>query len=177
MIFIGIGANLNSPEHGAPLQTCEAAVHALTNSGLRVMEQSNWYESAPVPVSDQPWFINGVVRVETDLDAPGLMHLLHTIEDDFGRVRVKRNEARVLDMDLLCYDEMVMRVADGAGPVVPHPRMTARAFVLKPMAELAPDWHHPITGQRIKALIDALPADQVARPLSLAGGLPDTRQA
>ena len=88
-IFIGLGANLDHPVHGSPLQTCEKALDALTASGVRVLARSPWYKSQPVPVSDQPWFINGVARVETALDAAGLLALLHAVEERFGRVRAE----------------------------------------------------------------------------------------
>ena len=169
MILIGIGANLPSPEHGTPLETCKAAVRALDDAGLAVSAQSTWYESMPVPVSDQPWFINGVVRVETDRDVPDVLALLHSIEADFGRVRAERNAPRILDMDLLCYGQRIVGGDGEGGAVVPHPRMAERAFVLKPLAELAPEWRHPVSGLPISALIEALPADQVARPLGSSG--------
>ena len=138
-------------------------MRALDGAGLVVIARSNWYESAPVPVSDQPWFINGVVHVKTDMDVANVLARLHEVEADFGRIRLKKNDARVLDLDLLCYDEVVMGGEGGA--VVPHPRMSERAFVLKPMAELAPQWCHPQTGLTIEALIGSLPADQVALPI------------
>lgn len=162
-LYIGIGANLAHPDHGGPLETCQAAVQALAARGLAVAAQSLWYESAPVPVSDQPWFVNGVVAVETDLAAADVMVVLHTIEADFGRVRGARNAARTLDLDLLDFRGRV--IDDGAGPVVPHPRMADRAFVLLPLSGLAPEWVHPVSGVAIADLIRALPKGQDIRPV------------
>jgi 2-amino-4-hydroxy-6-hydroxymethyldihydropteridine diphosphokinase len=163
MIFIGIGSNLPSPA-GPPLATAEAALAALEAAGIRVLRRSRWYETAPVPPSDQPWFVNGVAEIATSLPPAALLGALHRIEAEFGRARSVANEARPLDLDLLDYDS---RVSEGEGGVhIPHPRMAGRAFVLLPLAELAPDWRHPQTGRSIAELIGALPADSEARPLS-----------
>jgi len=164
-IFIGLGANLPGPD-GPPRATLEAALVALERAGLRLVRRSRWYESAPVPISDQPWYVNGVVEVETALGPAALLALLHTVEASFGRTRRVRNEARPLDLDLLAYGE---RILDGPdGPILPHPRLHERAFVLLPLAEIAPDWRHPALGEGIRTLIGRLPKDQVTRPL--AGG-------
>jgi len=113
-------------------------------------------------VSDQPWFVNGVVAVETFLPPAELLALLHDVEAEFGRTRNIRNEARILDLDLLAYDDCVMNEPDG--PILPHPRLHERAFVLLPLADVDPDWRHPVTGAAIADLIAALPADQQAEP-------------
>lgn len=166
MIFIGFGANLESPSFGSPLETLEAAVKALDSIRCRIVARSRWYRSAPVPISDQPWYINGVARIETDLSPVDLLSRLHTLEDEFGRKRGSINAARVLDLDLLAYDDRVLD--DPRGPVVPHPRMQERAFVLLPLCEVAPGWIHPRNGRKIEALIAALPADQDCQPLDPA---------
>lgn len=164
MILIGIGANLPSARYGTPVQTVEAALAALdTHNDARVLRRSRWFESAPVPMSDQPWYVNGACIVETNLDAKGLLQVLHDIEADFGRVRAEKNAARVLDLDLLAYDNLVSGDAEGFN--VPHPRLHERAFVLLPLRDLAPGWTHPGTGTSLDVLIAALPGDQVARPM------------
>lgn len=163
-IYIGIGANLPSPRHGPPLATCRAAVAAIAEQGVTVVERSRWYRSLPVPPSDQPPFINGVVAVSTALAPPALLALLHGVEADFGRTRTVRNAARLLDLDLLAYDDRVSDAA--AGVALPHPRLHERAFVLRPLAELAPHWRHPVTGVSIGDLVAALPPGQYAEPLS-----------
>ena len=168
-IFIGIGANLASARHGPPLDTCRAALPAMEAAGIRIIACARWYQSRPVPPSDQPPYINGVVRVATDLAPRPLLDALHAVEAAFGRVRRERNAARVLDLDLLAYGD---RVADDPeGPILPHPRMHERAFVLRPLAELAPDWRHPRLGVEISDLLRALPADAEATPVA-AGGSP-----
>jgi len=161
VILIGVGSNLPSPKFGTPLQTGEAALAELRRRGITVSRQSRWYESAPVPISDQPWFVNAVAAVETDLSPEALLSLVHEIEAEFGRVRRTRDEARILDLDLLVYNDLVSQ----RPPVLPHPRMHQRSFVLLPLAELVPGWRHPVSGESIEQLIAALASDQIARPM------------
>lgn len=164
MILIGIGANLPSDRFGSPVATVEAALVALADQpDVRVLRRSRWFESAPVPMSDQPWYVNGACIVETGLDAAALLAVLHAIEADFGRVRGEKNAPRVLDLDLLAYDDFVSTSSDPFS--VPHPRMHERAFVLLPLRDLVPGWSHPITLKPLDALIAALANDQIARPL------------
>jgi len=160
--LVAIGANLPSPTHGPPRATCEAALAELSRRGLRIVRRSRWYESAPVPLADQPWYVNGVVAVETDLSPEDLLALLHDVERQFGRERRELNAARVLDLDLLTYGDVVR---PGPPPILPHPRLSERAFVVLPLADVAPDWRHPVTGQSVADMRRALPAGQAIRPL------------
>jgi 2-amino-4-hydroxy-6-hydroxymethyldihydropteridine diphosphokinase len=159
-ILIGLGANLPS-RFGSPEQSLAAALRGLEEAGVTVSRLSRFWRSRPVPVSDQPWFVNGVARVATDLPPEALLALLHRIEADFGRVRGELNAARPLDLDLLAYGRLIRAEA----PVLPHPRLAERAFVLLPLAEVAPSWRHPVSGCDVAALIRALPADQEIAPL------------
>jgi 2-amino-4-hydroxy-6-hydroxymethyldihydropteridine diphosphokinase len=163
MVFVGVGGNLSSPRYGPPVATCSAAVDALAALGIAVVGRSRWYRSAPVPNSEQPHYVNGVIRVETTKSPAELLCLLHAVEAEFGRERGKRNAARVLDLDLLSYDDRVSPWASGVE--LPHPRMHERAFVLKPLAELAPDWRHPVIGGSVVQLLAMLPPGQSAEPI------------
>jgi 2-amino-4-hydroxy-6-hydroxymethyldihydropteridine diphosphokinase len=163
VIFIGLGANLSSLRHGDPQATCAAALEALRAAGPRVGRRSRWYRSAPVPSSDQPWFVNGVAEIETDLSAGDLLALLHRTEREMGRERRARNEARIIDLDLLIYRDHLS--GPGETPVLPHPRLAERAFVLLPLAELAPTWRHPASGRSVTEMIGHLRPDQVAEPI------------
>lgn len=163
MILIALGSNLPSQDHGDPVDTCTAALRALDEAGVVVKRRSRWYRSAPVPRSDQPWFVNGVAEVGTDLAPAELLAQLHDIERSFGRERRVRDEARVLDLDLLAYGDRVS--AAGETPALPHPRLDQRAFVVLPLAELVPEWRHPVSGLGIAEMAARLPPNQIAEPI------------
>lgn len=157
MILVALGANLPGPE-GTPAQTLAASCRAMTARDLRIAAFSRIWQSAPVPASDQPWYSNAVVRLETDLPAHLLMDELKAIEEQFGRVRVTKNEARVLDLDLIAANDEVFETEK---LVLPHPRMHERAFVLMPLRDVAPEWVHPILKKPINDLIAALPRQDI----------------
>lgn len=161
MIYLGVGANLPSPQFSTPRETLEAALEELSRRGVRPVAVSRWYESAPVPASDQPWYVNAVCRVETDLEPDALLEVMHRVEAEFGRVRGEVNAARVIDLDIVDYRGTCRE--GGNGPVLPHPRMHERAFVLLPLRDLAPDWIHPKSGVHIDELIASLDPEQVIR--------------
>lgn len=157
MILIALGANLPS-RHGDPLESLLAAVARLSeHEDIIVLDRSPVYVSAPVPVSDQPWYHNAVVSIDTPLRPHKLLDVLHDIEADFGRVRLERNEARALDLDIVSYHNDVL---EGDGLIIPHPRMAERAFVVLPLHDIAPDWKHPITGASVVEMIKLLPKGQ-----------------
>jgi 2-amino-4-hydroxy-6-hydroxymethyldihydropteridine diphosphokinase len=163
-IFIALGANLEHPTYGPPRRALEAALEELGRRGIVVRRVSSWYRTAPVPASDQPWYVNAVAEVATDLPADALLARMHEVEDAFGRVRTVPNAARLIDLDLLDFNGEI--AAGGPGrAILPHPRMENRAFVLRPLADLAPHWRHPRTGVTISALLAALPADQIIERL------------
>lgn len=164
MILVGIGANLPGIDGTAPRETCRAAAAALDRlPGLRLQALSRWWESAPIPpMPGAPWFVNGVARLAGTADPAALLAALHAIEAEHHRARPYPNAPRTLDLDLLDCDGLVR---EGASPLLPHPRLAGRAFVLLPLAEVAPDWHHPVTGEGIQALIAALPPQDL-RPLT-----------
>lgn len=163
-ILIGLGANLPSAA-GAPRDTLEAALRHLAAVGVLTLQRSRWFVSRPEPASDQPWFVNGVASVATTLDPAGLLATLHRVEAAFGRIRGVPNAARTLDLDLLAYGDRVDDPPPGAGPILPHPRLTGRAFVLLPLADVAPAWYHPATGRPLSELIQALGDAEGTRPL------------
>jgi 2-amino-4-hydroxy-6-hydroxymethyldihydropteridine diphosphokinase len=128
--YVGLGANL-----GDPAAAVDAALHSLAvTAGIRGLRASGLYRSAPVEASG-PWYLNAVAELETMLTAPALLQLLQTLEKAAGRERPYRNAPRTLDLDLLLYGEARI---DSPLLTVPHPRMHERAFVLLPLAELAP---------------------------------------
>tara|TARA_E500000318_G_C3527554_1_gene199044 strand:+ start:360 stop:959 length:600 start_codon:yes stop_codon:yes gene_type:complete len=162
VILIAFGANLPTEEYGAPGQTLKAALQRLAQDGdISIDLVSSFYETAPVPVSDQPWYVNGVARVSTGLSAHDLLERLHEVEAEFGRVRRERNAARVIDLDLIAYGRELLH--EDGGIQVPHPRMAERAFVLLPLRDVAVGWVHPVLGRTVEDLISDLPADQQIR--------------
>ena len=174
MIFIGIGANLPSDKFGPPRAACGAALEML-GSHSTISKRSSWYHTAPVPASEQPWYVNGVVELTTELAPQGLIETLLAIENRFGRKRTKKNAPRTIDLDLIAYDDVVLKSNSKPGtPQIPHPRMAKRAFVLLPLNQLSPNWRHPDSGDHIHDLVAALPSDQKTTMMDDADGLSGT---
>ena len=161
MILIALGANLPS-FYGSPEDTLKAAMDFLDRDGMRLVKSSRLWLSAPVPASEQPWYHNAVVQVETALSAQALLRALQKIESVFGRVRTERNAPRVLDLDLIAYNDEVM---EKEGLHVPHPRLYMRGFVLYPLREVCPGWTHPVLGLTVEDMIRNLPESQQLQPL------------
>jgi 2-amino-4-hydroxy-6-hydroxymethyldihydropteridine diphosphokinase len=162
--IIGLGANLPAADGSSPLATCQRATASLGPRMGTVRKRSSWYLSAPLPPSAQPWYVNGAVLVETRLAPGAVLETLHAIERAFGRVRRARGAARVLDLDLLAYDDQLIEAACGLR--VPHPRLAERAFVLLPLRDVAPWWRHPADGRTAREMLAALPAGQQVRRLA-----------
>lgn len=151
MILIALGANL--PSHaGSPGITLRHALTALEERGLRVAAVSHFYETPAWPDPNDPPFVNAVARIDTAIQPIALMELLHGVETDFGRKRSAPNAPRPLDLDLIAYDGMVLNGA----LILPHPRLAERAFVLRPLCDIAPGWTHPVTGEGAAALLARL---------------------
>jgi 2-amino-4-hydroxy-6-hydroxymethyldihydropteridine diphosphokinase len=163
MILLGLGGNLPSPDYAPPADVLAAALERLLKRGVRVLNCSPLYRSEPVPVSQQPWFVNAVALLDTSLAPQALLAMLHRVEAGMGRVRGERWAARIVDLDLLAYGNRCVGQAGQNGHdglVIPHPRMAERAFVLAPLADLAPDWRHPVLGKSATELLAALGPDQ-----------------
>lgn len=163
MILIALGANL-SGLHGSPRQAILKALGAMKANGIRVLACSPVYLTAPVPISDQPWYHNAVALIKTHLLPHDLLKLLNKIENDFGRIRSERNAPRILDLDILDYHG---KQIDEPDLILPHPRMQDRAFVLYPLRDIVPDWKHPILREWVGSLISRLPKEQEIRNDSL----------
>ena len=137
--FIALGANL-----GDPAATVKAAFAALANlPDSRIVHCSSLYRTAPVGITAQPEFVNAVAQLETDLAPEALLDALLDIEQRFGRIRAERNGPRTLDLDLLLYGDQFVSLPR---LTLPHPRLHLRAFVLLPLAEVAPDLAIPQRG-------------------------------
>jgi 2-amino-4-hydroxy-6-hydroxymethyldihydropteridine diphosphokinase len=157
MILIALGSNLPS-RIGTPSQTLRAALAELARRDVRIVAVSSFYKTPAWPDPSDPSFVNAVARIETKLSPPSLIAHLHDVERAFGRERGICNAPRTLDLDLLDYDGRV----ESGPPVLPHPRIASRGFVLVPLRDVAPDWKHPASGLAADALIAALPPDEQA---------------
>lgn len=152
MILIALGSSLPS-RAGDPSATLRAALERLRDNGVTPVSVSRFYRTPAWPDPRDPAFVNAVAQVMTELSPAELIAALHDTETAFGRVRSARNAPRALDLDILDYDG---RIKDGP-PVLPHPRMDRRGFVLVPLRDVAPDWRHPVTGATLTELLDRLP--------------------
>ncbi|MEB3338253.1 MAG: 2-amino-4-hydroxy-6-hydroxymethyldihydropteridine diphosphokinase [Leptolyngbyaceae bacterium] len=150
---IALGSNL-----GNSYATLESALETLANTpGIIVQAQSHWYRTKAVG-PPQPDYLNGCALLNVTLSPQELLSSLLAIEAQFGRVRRERNGPRTLDLDLLLFDNLILETPDLQ---IPHPRMTERAFVIVPLAEIAPDWPEPISGKAIADLVQTVDCSEV----------------
>ena len=161
MIYIALGANLEW-QGRSPETTLRFAVDAMRSRGLVIADGAPVYVTAPVPVSDQPWFHNSLVVLEDGPEPHALIKTLNDIEHAFGRERSEPNAPRILDLDIVAYHDDVI-AEDNLE--IPHPRMQDRAFVLYPLRDIDPHWLHPIDGVPIRHYIDMLPPEQEIQQL------------
>lgn len=148
--YIGIGSNLGDRQ-----QNCLDAIELLKINGLQVTRRSSMHETEPWGVKQQPKFINMAVEVKTDIPPRELLGLLKKIENDMGRMDTVRWGPRVIDLDILLYDNIKI---DEDGLKIPHPLMHERDFVLGPLFEIAPDKEHPVLSVTIKKLLENITA-------------------
>jgi 2-amino-4-hydroxy-6-hydroxymethyldihydropteridine diphosphokinase len=154
--YLGLGANLGDPE----AQLREALERLNAADEVEVTRVSTFYRTPPLGPADQPWYVNAAARLRTRLGPEELLRLLQQVETAMGRGRGERWGPRRLDLDLLLYNGEVIFVPD---LVVPHPEMHRRAFVLVPLAEIAPQAWHPVMGKSAGELLCELdPADRAA---------------
>ena len=160
MIFVGIGSNLESHNGKSPKNNCIEAISRLNQYNVQTYKSSPFYETEPISDESQPWYINSVLAVKTKLNPFQLLDTLLKIELEMGRYRTFQNAPRVIDLDLLTYDNQIIGEEH---LTLPHPRMHKRAFVLRPLVEIAPEWLHPVTGINITTMIDNLDPNQIVR--------------
>ncbi len=151
--YIGLGANLGDPRQ----QVAEAVRRLKETEEVEVVRVSACYLTPPLGPPGQPWYVNAAVQVKTRLTPDELMRVLIGIETAMGRMRGERWGPRLIDLDLLLYDGEV-----SAGPdlTVPHPEMHRRAFVLMPLADIAPEAWHPVLKKTMLELLEGLDAGE-----------------
>lgn len=156
MIIIALGSNVSGP-WGSPAETLERSVGEIANNGVSVIARSNWIETQPYGLSDQPAFMNGALNVKTELVPMKLLKMLQKIEVAAGRVRREKWGPRTLDLDIIAYDNVVMAGCDNELDLtLPHVDMHNRSFVLLPIQELDPSWQHPVSGKTATQMLDDL---------------------
>ena len=177
LTIVALGANAAS-DAGNPQETLEIALKLINRKAVYVLRVSSWWRTPAFPAESGDDFVNAVAVVECDLDAAKLLASLHEVEAELGRIRRRRWEPRVCDLDLIAIGDRVapdkaelrrlmalgLTARDEPPPdqlVLPHPRMHERSFVLAPMAEVAPDWRHPVLGQTTTEMLAALPAERL----------------
>ncbi|MFT3986359.1 2-amino-4-hydroxy-6-hydroxymethyldihydropteridine diphosphokinase [Aestuariivirga sp.] len=153
MIVVALGSNRAGP-WGNPSQTVEHALAELNKGPLRLLKASRLLFTAPFGRVNQAPFVNAIAIVQSHLPPQALLHRLHAIEFQAGRRRAMRWGPRTLDLDLIDYDGRV--TGPLARPRLPHPGIAERIFVLKPLAEIAPNWRHPVSRLGVKALLKRL---------------------
>jgi 2-amino-4-hydroxy-6-hydroxymethyldihydropteridine diphosphokinase len=157
--FIGIGSN-----QGLARENCEQAVRELDSySEISIESSSSLYETAPVGVKDQDWFINSAIKIKTALSPQGLLKVLLAIENKMGRIRRVKWGPRIIDLDLLFYSNSIIQESYLN---VPHPELHKRKFVLEPLSEIAPKLIHPVLEETIENLNRKIDPSQMVNKLT-----------
>ena len=161
-IILALGGNL-AGDYPSVEALLEAALSAFLCAKLRLVQRSGWWRSAAWPDPGRPAYLNGVAIVETDLSPSALLEQILAIEASFGRIRTQANAPRTLDIDLVAYRRLAI---SEPGLIVPHPRAHERLFVMGPLAEIAPDWVHPVLGATAAELAAVATVGRDAAPQS-----------
>jgi 2-amino-4-hydroxy-6-hydroxymethyldihydropteridine diphosphokinase len=154
LVYLSLGSNV-----GDPLANLKAAIADLRTLG-DVAAVSSFYETEPVELAAQPWFLNCAVKLDTEKMPKQLMSGILDLEQKMGRRRLQKNGPRVIDIDILLFGNSIIETK---GLTVPHPAMHQRRFVLEPLAEIAPEVRHPVFKRTVRELRDALPPGQAVR--------------
>ena len=151
-IYLGIGSNL-----GDRKKNIEVAKYKLIEENIKILELSNYYESASWPDPKNPKFLNIVIKISTNLKPKQLLNTCKLIELELGRKKSVKNAPRICDIDIIDFKRKILK----STIKLPHPRMHKRNFVLIPLFELDKNWHHPKTNKSIEKLIFSLPNSDI----------------
>lgn len=160
-VVVALGGNLPDG-FGSSEALLEAVLARFPDAGLKILVRSSWWRSAAWPDPMAPEYRNGVALVEATAPPKAVLERLLSLEAAFGRTRSLRNAARTVDLDLIAYGR---EVRDAPGLVLPHPRAHERLFVMGPLAEIAPEWRHPVLGRTAAELARAATVGLDARPV------------
>ncbi len=160
--FIAIGSNMESPA-----ANCRRAMDRLGDSpGMTLLARSSLYRSEPFGKTDQDWFVNAVVRIDTSLSPEELLMACLSIEQEMGRSRSEKWGPRIIDLDILFYDDLILKLE---GLEIPHPGIPERSFVLVPMNEIAPDCIHPQLKKPVRTLLEEIENPQQVQRMDSDG--------
>jgi len=157
LVYLSLGSN-----SGERAENLEQAILRLEKLG-RIVAVSSFYETEPVGLAAQPWFLNCAVELDTEKMPRQLLTSVLDLEQQMGRRRIQKNGPRTIDIDILLFGTSIIETQN---LIVPHPRLRERRFVLEPLAEIAPEVRHPVFKQTIRELRDALPPGQAVRKVA-----------
>jgi 2-amino-4-hydroxy-6-hydroxymethyldihydropteridine diphosphokinase len=153
-VYLSLGSNLGN--RGVNLENAISKLNQLGN----VVAVSSFYETEPVEVTAQPWFLNCAIKLDTEKMPKQLLKGILDVEQEMGRKRTQNKGPRNIDIDILLFGNSIV---EAKGLTVPHPALHERRFVLEPLAEIAPEVRHPVFKKTIREMRDALPAGQTVR--------------
>jgi dihydroneopterin aldolase / 2-amino-4-hydroxy-6-hydroxymethyldihydropteridine diphosphokinase len=147
-VYLSLGSNLGNPQ-----ENLSKAISKIQKKGITIQAQSSFIRTAPYGYREQPDFLNCVIKISTDLCPRELLETILSIEMEMGRVREEKWEPRIIDIDIIFYDNLVM---DSENLVIPHPDLHNRLFVLEPLSEIAPNLIHPVLKKTTLQLLEEL---------------------